>query len=121
MTPVVWMAGAGLLLWLVLRGMFGAAVDPEARYALLAPLVATSMTWVVTARTYRRNPQGLTAVMVVGMLIKAIFFAVYVAAMLRGLDMRPRPFVLSFTVFFIVLYGLEALFLKRLFADGMKR
>jgi hypothetical protein len=60
----------------------------------------------------------LTDVMVAGLAVKAVFFGVYVVVMLRGLDLRPAPFVGSFTGFFIALYGLEALFLKRLFARG---
>ena len=82
---------------------------------MLGPLVATTATWLVTERTYRVAPQRLTGVMVGGLAIKAVFFAVYVAVMLRGLEVRPRPFVFAFTAFFIGLYGLEALFLKRLF------
>jgi len=117
MTPVWWMAGSALLAWLAAAALGGSAVWPEALYGMLAPLVATCATWVVTARTYRATPQRLTGVMVMGLAVKAVFFAVYVVVMLRGLGLRPRPFVASFTLFFIGLYGLEALFLKRLFSD----
>jgi hypothetical protein len=41
-----------------------------------------------------------------------------VAVLLRGYDLRPVPFVLSFTGAFIALYAMEALFLRRLLLDG---
>jgi hypothetical protein len=34
--------------------------------------------------------------------------------MLRGFALRPVPFVASFTSYFIALYAMEALFLRRL-------
>jgi len=40
---------------------------------------------------------------------------VYVAGMLRVLGVRPVPFVLSFTIYFIALHMTEALFMRRLF------
>lgn len=115
MSPLLWMAGAAVLLWLVMAVAGGAGMHPEALYAMLGPLAAACGTWVVTERTYRRHPERLTGIMVAGLLVKALFFGAYVIVMLRTLGVRPQPFVASFTVFFIGLYGLEALFLKRLF------
>jgi len=90
---------------------------------MLGPLAATCATWLVVERTYRVRPEALTAVMVGGVVVKAVFFAVYVVAVLRWMDLRPVPFIVSFTGYFVVLYGLEAVFLKRLFAprtDGAR-
>jgi hypothetical protein len=99
----------------------GGRLHPELFFGMLAPLVAACGTWIVTERAYRTNPQALTGVMVTGLAVKAVFFGVYVVVMLRGLDLRPAPFVASFTGYFVALYGLEALFLKRLFASGSGR
>ena len=38
--------------------------------------------------------------------------------MLRVLELRPLPFVVSFTGYFIALHVIEALFMRRLFASG---
>ena len=38
--------------------------------------------------------------------------------MLRVLALRPVPFVLSFTSYFIALHATEALFMRRLFAGA---
>jgi uncharacterized membrane protein YdfJ with MMPL/SSD domain len=51
-----------------------------------------------------------------GFLGKMVLFGAYVVIVLRGLSVRPVPFVASFTVYFIGLYLVEALYLKRLFA-----
>ena len=50
---------------------------------------------------------------------KMVFFGAYVAVMLRRAGVRPVPFVASFTGYFIALYLIEALCLKRLFAGGI--
>jgi hypothetical protein len=121
MTPVWWMVGASVAAWGVVTAATWPRLHPELLWGLLGPLAAACGTWVVTARAFRVNPQALTAVMVVGLAVKAVFFGVYVVVMLRGLDLRPAPFVGSFTGFFVALYGMEALFLKRLFARGPGR
>ena len=56
--------------------------------------------------------------MVVGLGAKAILFAAYVVVMVRGVGVRPVPFVLSFAGFFIALYAMEAYFLRQLFAGA---
>ena len=121
MTPLAWLAAAGVVPWAILTVVGGSRLHPELLYGMLGPLVATCVTWVVTERAYRRQPASLTGVMVAGLVVKAIFFAVYVIVMLRGLNVRPALFVAGFTGFFVSLYGLEALFLKRLFAGGSGR
>jgi hypothetical protein len=118
MKPLWWMGGVGLLSWLGLAALAGDAVNPELFYGMAGPLAATGGTWIVMARTYESSPERLTGIMVVGLAVKAVFFAVYVALVLRVLHARPGPFVLSFTAYFVTLYGMEALFLRRLFAGG---
>ena len=47
-----------------------------------------------------------------------VFFAAYVAIMLTVLSLRPIPFMVSFTGYFIAVYLIEALCFRRLFAGG---
>jgi uncharacterized membrane protein len=47
-----------------------------------------------------------------------VFFGGYVAVMLKGLHLRPVPFTVSFSSYFIALHFVEALLLRRLFAGG---
>jgi hypothetical protein len=43
--------------------------------------------------------------------VKVVLFGAYVVVMLRVLGLRPVPFTISFTCYFVALYGMEALFL----------
>jgi len=117
-TPVWWMVGLSGLSWLVAAAL----LDPQARievfYGMLGPLAMVTGSWILMERAYRRDPERLTAVMVVAFVGKLVFFGAYVTVMLRVLSLRPRTFVASFTGYFIALYLIEALYLRRLFAGG---
>jgi hypothetical protein len=115
-TPLAWMIGACAATWLVLT--FSARdLNPEALFGMLGPLASACVTWVVVARTAAAAPERVTGVMVTGLVVKMVFFAVYVAGMLKGAGLRPVPFVVSFAGFFIALHAMEAVFLRRVFAE----
>lgn len=106
-----WLATAAFLPW---RTSF------EVLCGMLGPLAAASVSWVLAERKYRQHPQALTKLMMLAFGAKLIFFAAYVTVMLRVLLLRPGPFIIGFTVCFIVLHLIEALFLRRLFRRGME-
>jgi hypothetical protein len=114
MIPVAWMAGVSMLSWLAVSVGAGQRVNPEALFGMLGPLLSASATWVAVRIVYGSTPERLTAVLIAGFGVKMVFFGAYVAGMLRWLDLRPVPFVASFTAYFIALYAMEALFLRRL-------
>jgi hypothetical protein len=72
------------------------------------------------AWVYKHRPEELTGLMAAAFLLKMVFFGAYVAAMLRVLRFRPVPFVGGFTGYFIGLYLMEALFLRRLFSERFR-
>jgi hypothetical protein len=111
------MAGASLVSWLAVSALGGGGVNPEALLGMLGPMVSVCATWVAIRRAHRTSPERLTAVMVTGFAVKMLFYGGYVAVMLRGLQLRPLPFVASFTAYFIALYAMEALFLRRLIVE----
>ena len=115
MTPAAWMAGASIVSWLIASRVIGDEANPEVLYGMLAPLLVAVVSWVVVERTYRANPERLMRVMVEGLALKAVFFGAYVVGMLRVVGLRPVPFVVSFTSYFIALHVTEAVFLRRLF------
>ena len=86
---------------------------------MLGPLAVATVSWALAERKYRRHPEALTTLMIVAFGAKLVFFAAYVAVMLRVLSLKPLPFIASFAVCFIVLHLIEALFLRRLFWRGM--
>ncbi len=118
MTPVWWMVGVSGVSWLVAAALLDARARIEVLYGMLGPLAMVVGSWLLMERAYRRNPERLTGVMVAAFAGKLVFFGAYVAVMLRVLSLRPRTFVASFTTYFIALYLIEALYLRRLFAGG---
>jgi hypothetical protein len=110
------MAGASLVSWLAVSAVGGDRVNPEALYGMLGPLASACITWAAIDHTWRSEPTRLTGVMIVGFAAKLAFFALYVAIMIRVLDLRPGPFVTAFVSYFVALYAMQALFLRRLTA-----
>lgn len=89
----------------------------EVLCGMAGPLLVAAVSWVLAERTYRQNPERLTSVMVGAFGAKMVFFGAYVAVMLKLFSLRPVPFVVSFTAYFIALHLAEAVSLKRLFVD----
>ena len=114
MAVILWLVGAGVVSWLAATALVRPPLNPELFWGMAGPLVTTVATWIALARTHATAPERLAGVMMTGFALKAVFFGVYVVVMLRVMAMRPVPFVLSFTGYFIALYAMEALFLRRL-------
>jgi hypothetical protein len=114
MTAIAWMAGASVASWLAVSALGDDRVNPEALWGMLGPLVSACVAWISMVRAHRSAPERLTAVMMVGFALKLLFFGVYVAVMVRVVGLRLVPFVTVFTGYFIALYAMQALFLRRL-------
>jgi hypothetical protein len=108
MKPVLWMAGCGLLSCLAITALPAVESDLEVLLGMTGPLAAAAATWVLIQRTYMSHPERLTSLMIMAFGGKVVFFGAYVTAMLTVLALRPAPFVISFTVYFIALYAIEA-------------
>src|SRR5215471_2131022 len=120
MKPVLWMAGICWISWIALAALSGRQTSLEILYGMMGPLAAVCATWVIAERTYRQHPEALTTVMIAAFAGKVVFFLAYVTVMLRVLSLRPVPFVTSFTTYFIVLYLVAALQMRRMFWSGMR-
>ena len=59
-----------------------------------------------------------TAMMVAAFGAKMVFVALYLVVMLRLVGVEPMPFAASFTSYFVLLYAIEAIYLKRMFEGG---
>jgi hypothetical protein len=115
--PVVWMLAGSVLtgaaLWLTL----GSRAAPELAWGIAGPLVSAVVSWSVIERTERKAPERLTHVMIGSFGAKVLFFGLYLAVMLKVLALRPMPFMLSFTGYYVALHVVEAVFLRRLLAN----
>jgi hypothetical protein len=103
--------------WFVAALVVDRRTGIEILFGMLGPLVATLSTWVLAERIYRRRAEILTTVMATAFVAKIVFFGAYISVVILVLRFRPVPFVLSFTSYFIALYLMEALYLRRLFSE----
>lgn len=116
MTEVAWMVGGSVVAWLTTLALGGKSVGLAAFFGMVGPLLAACVSWVLAERTYRRDPPALTGLMIVAFGVKVVFFGAYVAVLLKVVGVAHVPFAVSFSSYFIALYLVEALFLKRLFS-----
>jgi hypothetical protein len=118
MNEARWMSGAAAASWLAATAVLGRRFGVDVLLGMLGPLAAVLASWALMERTYRTSRERLTSVMIAAFAGKMVFFAAYVMFMLGVLALRPVPFVASFTGHFIGLYGMEAMYLRRLFMRG---
>ena len=115
MTPVGWMVGPSVAGWVIAAVLFGRQTGVAVFFGMIAPLAAVVVSWLLVERAHRRDPRSVTGVLMAGFAGKMVFFGGYLVVVLRVLGVRPVPFIASFTAYFIGLYLVEALYLKRLF------
>jgi hypothetical protein len=114
MKPVAWMVAASAAAWLLVTATLSDRANPEALWGIVGPLAGATVSWVAYVRAHESAPERLTRVMITAFGLKLMFFSVYVAATMRLLELRPAPFVVSFTSAFIALHAMEAFSLRRL-------
>lgn len=118
MNLVIWMVAGSMASWIGLSVFFDQRTAWEMMWGMFGPLLMVSGSWIAAKWVYERNPVDLTPMMITAFAAKLVFFGGYVTLMLKVLGLRPTPFMLSFTGYFIALYFTEALFLRRLFLKG---
>ncbi len=114
MREAAWMAGAAIGSWLAVSVAGGDRVNPESFFGMAGPLVAVCASWIAVKRTHHAAPERVMGVMIVWFALKLVFFGAYMAVMIRLLSLRTVPFVTAFVSYFIALYAMQALCLKRL-------
>lgn len=119
--PVGLMVGGSVTSWFVVTLAATPTMMAETLLGMIGPLLVSVVSWELAQRTYRRCPERLTGLMVTAFAGKMVFFGAYVAVALLGLSLRPIPFVVSFTAYFIGLHVTEALCLRRLFVEVARR
>ena len=117
MKPVASMGSVSAASWFVAALIVDRRTGIEILFGMLGPLIATTSSWVLAERVYRQRAELLTRVMATAFAAKVVFFAAYTTVGILLLRLRPVPFVVSFTGYFIGLYLIEALYLRRLFSE----
>jgi hypothetical protein len=113
------MIGGGAASGLAAIAVLGAPAVLDVLFGMIGPVLAGAGTWILVERTWARDPARLTSVMVGAFAVKLVFFGAYVLVMLRVAGVRPMPFVVSFTAYFVAVYLVEAVALSRLSAAGL--
>ena len=108
---LVSLSTCGLCVTLIAPAHTGAAF-----LGMLAPLVVGLGTILLVEQTTRKNMPALTSRMTIAFIIKMVFYAAYVWLAIIGLGVDPVAFIVSFTVYFVSLQIIEALYLKTLVA-----
>lgn len=115
--PLIRMTAAGAALcaglWLASEPGDGGAVI----LGMPGPLGAALVTWRVVERTHARAPERVSGIMIKLFGAKLVLFAAYIAAVVLLLASGNVAFVVSFTCHYILLHAMEAVYLRRLFAD----
>ncbi|MEO7192908.1 MAG: hypothetical protein ABI051_17825 [Vicinamibacterales bacterium] len=116
--PVWWMAGPSVVVWLVTTLATHGRLHPELLLGMAAPLLVAITSWAVMRVTFGLGPERLMGAIVQLFAAKMVLFGAYVTIMLRMFHLRPVPFIVSFAAYFIALYAMEAVFLRRLLMHG---
>jgi hypothetical protein len=111
--PAAWLVAGALAGWVGAVWLWGPEVRLAVGLGIGGPLVAALVTRLLVVRTIRRDPRRLTARLIGALAGKMVFFGVFVAVAVRGFEVRPIAFAVSFTVAFIALQGAEAMLLRR--------
>jgi hypothetical protein len=74
------------------------------------------VTWLLVERAARQNLAALNGLLMAGFVVKMVFFACYVLAVVRLAGVDWMAFTVSFAIAFISLYTVEAVLLRRLVA-----
>jgi hypothetical protein len=82
---------------------------------MIAPLLIGVFSIMTTTAKFKKEPENLTKAMTKNFFIKIIVYGLYVTVILGFYTFNEIPFIVSFVGFFIILYGLEAYYLKKLF------
>lgn len=114
MNLVGWMVAGSLGTWAAVASVVDRATATGALAGMLAPLLATTTTWILIERVCRRDPARMSSVMIAGFVAKVLFFGAYVTIALSVLGVAPEPFAVSFTIYFVALYAVEAVSIGRL-------
>jgi cobalamin synthase len=114
--PIAWMVVASVITGAALWLSLGSRAAPELAWGIAGPLASAAVSWWVIARTERTAPDRLTHVLIGSFGVKVLLFGLYLVVMLKGLALRPMPFMLSFTGYYVALHIAEAVFLRRLLA-----
>ncbi|NQT98286.1 MAG: hypothetical protein HQ562_11145 [Candidatus Marinimicrobia bacterium] len=101
--------------WGLLSGLIPQPVAVEIFWGMLGPWLVGIVTILLAQHIFRQKPQDLTKLMITSFFGKMLFYGVYISLLILFGSIETVPFVISFTVYFIVLHIIEALYFQSIF------
>ena len=86
----------------------------EAWLGMAGPLVMAILGWLAVERTWKTQPEALTATQVKLFVARMVFMGAYLGVLIGIEWVDPVPFAISFTGYFLALYAAEGAGLYRL-------
>jgi hypothetical protein len=83
-------------------------------FGMAGPLLAVGATWLAAERVHRHNPNGVGSVLMAAFAFKVLFFGAYIAIITKLSDVEITAFMASFVIYFIALYIVQAVLVRRL-------
>jgi hypothetical protein len=112
------MSAASVVCWTVVTVIAGSENIGAAFLGMVGPLTGALATWLILERAHARAPERTPGVMIKLFAAKLVLFGAFVAAVLFSQPPWAMVFAVSFTTQYILLHGMEAVFLRRLFAPA---
>lgn len=90
------------------------AVATEVLVGMAGPVVVAVGSIMMMDRVSRRNPEGLTRLLIRAFVSKMVVFGLYVALATVLMSLDVVVFVVSFTMYFVLLYLVETFYVYQL-------
>jgi hypothetical protein len=103
----------------ILSFLLRAEIRQSLWLGMLGPLASAIVSWIAMERQHRRQPEGLTGLLIKAFAAKMLFFAAYLSVFLYAGWVQPIPFAVSLVGYFLALHIVEAFGLRRLQAAGV--
>jgi len=100
--------------WGLVAGLIPTAVS-DIFWGMLGPWLVGIITMIIVKRTYDKDPESVTALMMKSFVGKMIFYGIYISILILLTALQKVQFIISFTVYFIVLHIIEALYFQTIF------
>ena len=113
------MIAASVVSGLALLVMTGGQYVPEVTAGMVGPLVVAVITLTLASRP-ASNPATVQARMLVGFVVRLLFFVAYVVILVRGVGLRPVPFIATFAGYLMALYAAQIVLMRRLFLTSAR-
>lgn len=101
--------------WGLAAGLLTAVSANDLFFSMAGPWLMGVLTLYFSQRTFKSDPEKLTSTMIKGFFGKILFYGAYVVILALTGTVSLVPFMVGFAVYFIVLHGIEALYLRTLF------